>query len=230
MDANFSIFIDYDNTLIGRKNKIGPEYFFGIDNPNANHRQAINLIRYVIEFVLGWNFDEAYHMFDSYIYKLMKLDMLDDYLLWPDDILPGDTKYLLSIIYPGKIKLDAKQVIFDTYKRVLEENKQFPREYFTGTNGFYRYCTCLSYIFNYVRPFHSIPEMYEFMDSPEGKVFLMDYRLKIPADHLSIDIYKCLYAINQSEDSRLYYLFYCFYRELDLLDRKKSHQSSNEHF
>ena len=215
MSNDYSLFIDYDNVLIGRADRLSPDHFYGIEHPKANHRQAIILFKYVLENVLCWDIKQSISMFDEYIVKLMKLERMMDYIQWPADIIPGDTKFLLSLIYPDKLRVNIKQAIYETYRRVREENKQFPREYFNGTNGYYRFCTCLSYLFKYIKPMNSIPDMYEFINSPEGKKFLFDYRLKIPSDHLNIDLYNCLYTITSGEESTLYYHYFSFHRELN---------------
>ena len=65
------------------------------------------------------------------------------------------------------------------YRSVLEDEEQFPREYFSGTSGFQRFCHCFRYLIEHYKVFYTIEEAYRFFTTIEGKNFLALYRLKM---------------------------------------------------
>lgn len=208
-----SIYFDYENVLIGRQKNIGTYNFFGHDPGGANEQQALSCIRYCIEKILKWDLPQALLKFDEYIIKAMKMDKLISYIDWPPEVDYGAPKYILSLLYPDKIKIDRQALVETTFLRVLsdEKNPQFPREYFTGPNGFYRFCVCLKYLIENYKTFSSLDELYKYFLSPEGKKFLYAYRLKVPADQFDISIPDCIHYITADQpDGELYYCYYSF--------------------
>ena len=60
-----TIFLDYENTLIGRQKEFNSNNFYGPEPGGANQKKALTLIRYVIENILNWDMEEAVRKFDS---------------------------------------------------------------------------------------------------------------------------------------------------------------------
>lgn len=206
-----TLFMDYENSLIGMNKDIGIYNFYGAEAGGANQQRAIVCIKYVIENVLQWSVEEAIQKFDDYMISLMKLDRVVDFIRFPTEVKSRDTRYILSLIYPERIHMNLETMVLDIYKDVLAHEAQFPREYFAGANGFYRYCICLQYLITHYHPTTSIEELYSFISSTEGKRFLMEYRLKIPAEQLEINPLDCIYQLTkETEFSELYYHFYLF--------------------
>lgn len=108
-----------------------------------------------------------------------------------------------------------------TYKAVLNstDNKQFPREYFVGGDGFQRYCFCLKYIIENEKSFSSIEEIYDFFDSSKGKDFLDKFRLKTPAYQFYISIYDAIHNITR--DNKLGDFWY-YYKTFENACKKKA--------
>ena len=207
--------MDYENSLIGAGKDIGTYNFYGSECGGANQQRAIICIRYALEEVLGWSEEESVKKFDDYIIRLMKLERIVDFIKYPNEVRPRDPKYILSLVYPGYINLNLRQMIIDVYKSIIEKKAQFPREYFAGANGFYRYCICLEYLLTHYHPISSIDELYQFLTSSEGKKFLYTYRLKIPAEQLEINLLDCIYELTQDEpNSTLYFSLYKFLEEI----------------
>lgn len=213
-----SIFIDYDDVLIGKIPYVDSYNFYGSSPGGPNELKALSCIRYALEKILEWTPEEVIARFDRYMIRLMRLDKIITYIDYPIEVLYGDPKYILSLLYPDRVHLNAKKLAEKIYKRVLDASddadgplKQFPREYFSGGKGFKRFCYCLNYLIENYKPMSSVDEVYSFFLSPDGKKFLYDYRLKVPADQFSIDMLDVIRYITKEEpDSELYYRYYLF--------------------
>ena len=235
-----TIYIDYDDTLIGRTPCVNAYNFYGPKPGGANERKALECIRYALEKVLGWTPEEAVQKFDAYIIRIMKLESLVAYISFPIEVPCGNVRYILSLLYPGLVRVSQEKLVEETFEAVLESArkkeaarksggtveeehlKQFPREYFSGTDGFHRFACCVRYIIENYRPMGSVAEVYAFFSSPEGRRLLYDFRLKVPADLFAIDLMSVIRYITRDEpDSDLYFCYHAFLRELDALERKE---------
>ena len=54
-----TVFIDYDDTLIGRIDMVDNCNFYSISPGGANEMKAVSCIRYALEKILGWSEDEV---------------------------------------------------------------------------------------------------------------------------------------------------------------------------
>lgn len=218
-----TLYMDYENMLIGASKDIGLYNFYGAEPGGANQQRAIACIKYALENVLGWDVEESVKKFDTYMIHILKLERIVDFIRYPDEVPDRDPRYILSLVYPERVRLNLYQLVIETYKGVLEHEYQFPREYFAGANGFYRYCICLQYLIENYHPVTSLDELYSFITSSKGRRFLSKYRLKIPAEQLEIKPIDCIHELTKEEPfSRLYYTFYRFDQEYSLLLRKES--------
>lgn len=228
-----SAFIDYDDSLIGRIPYIDAYNFYGTNPGGPNERKALACIRYALEDILCWTPEESILKFDDYVIHEMKLEKVISYIDFPIEVPYGNAKYILSLLYPDKIKLNQQKLVEETFQSVLDagnksldENgekkserlKQFPREYFAGGQGFKRFCYCIKYIIENYKPMSSVEEVYHFFTSPSGKKMLYDFRLKVPADQFSINMLSVLrYITSEEPDGELYYCYYTFLSELNEL-------------
>lgn len=214
-----TLFMDYEDSLISETPKTIRDFdFFGVEPGGANQKRALSVIRYALEDVLGWDVETSTEKFDAYIIQVMKLDRFLDFIKYPIEIPEKSPRYILSLLYPERIKINYTQMVIDLYESVLSGDSQFPREYFMGIDGYYRFCICLQYLVEHRRPVSSLDELYTFITSPAGSNFLMENRLKVPAMQLQIDILSCLHEITRElEDSSLYYSFYRFLEQREAL-------------
>ena len=205
------IIYEYENTLIGRIKGIGAHNFYNDEPGGSNEQKALSCIRYCIEYVLGWDMEDTKEKFDNYIIETMKLSRLLAYIRWPAEVTYGNPKYILSLLYPTKIRYKRYEMIEEIYQNVLDETRQFPREYFVGSDGFYRFSVCLKYLFENYKTFRSCDELYRFILSPEGNRFLCEFKLRTPADQFDINIIDCIHYITSNDPaSELYYCYYSF--------------------
>lgn len=212
---------DYEMSLIS-DTKLGSGDFYDKTNKYSNQNKALICIRYAIENVLKWNVDEAIQKFDKYIIRVMKLEDVLNYIQWPDEIIKGDPKYILSLLYPERVKINMQKKTEELLVSILNSNhKQFPREFFTGTIGFYRYCACIKYLINNFKWFESAEEVYEYFLSPEGDEFLEKYKLKTPGVQLDINILNVLNVLLKGvENNDLFYSYYSFQKKYELISKQ----------
>lgn len=216
--------IDYDNSLIGRIAYVDAYNFYGPDAGGANQAKALGCIRYAIEDVLQWDEETAVKKFDEYMIQEMKLLKIMAYIDFPTEVPFGNAKYVLSLLYPNRVKMNQEKLIEDIYKEVLEgDGKQFPREYFAGGVGFKRFCYCIKFLLENYMPFNEIEDIYTFLDSPQGKKFLCRYRLKVPADQFAINMLDVVrYITKEEEDSDLVFHYIQWKKEYETLSEEKT--------
>ena len=216
------LYIAYEDYLIGRTPALSSYYFYGSEPGGANEKVAIQLIRYAIEKLLNWTVDTTVKRFDEYMIRQLKLERIILYIDYPTEVKKGSIEYILSLLYPAKMHLSQRILAERIYRSVLEDEEQFPREYFSGTSGFQRFCHCFRYLIEHYKVFYTIEEAYRFFTTIEGKNFLALYRLKVPAEQLGINILDALYEISKdNEHSQLYYCYYSFMeKESDSFSKK----------
>lgn len=212
MATDNTILVEYDDSLIGRSEYLDSSSFYSVAPGGVNQALALQVIRYAIEKMLEWEPKTAISRFDRYIIRLMNLSQVVRYIEYPPEIEYGDPRYILACLYPGRIKLDEQTLVQETYMRVLEAGSgddkkvQFPREYFSGGAGFRRFCFCLKYLVENTLEIRDIEELYNFFDSPAGKKYLYDFRLKVPAEQFSISMPDVIhYVTHDMPHTDLYY-------------------------
>lgn len=181
--------------MIGRQATISGFHFQKDTAGGENQKKALKCIRHCIERIMLWSPAQAREGFDGFFIENMKLTRFISYIYWPDDIPYGSTRYILSLLYPKQIKIRQKQMVEDIYIMVLNDECQFPHDYFVGSRGFNRYCRCLKYLFENYKIFSSPDEMFDFVNSPEGKIFLAEHKLATPGYQFGIDLNECVKKI-----------------------------------
>lgn len=208
-----SILVEYDDVLIGRKKAITKDYFYGETKRELNRIPVRQILKYAVTYLLEWDDDTAYYCFDEYMMQFLHLKDILKYIDYPDEVKKYDPHYTLSFINP-KIHIDEQTLIYDLFKRVNSgEESQFPRNYFLGGKGIMRYSYCIKYIIETELFPESIPEIYDFFSSSQGRKCIIDHHLRIAMVDYKIDIYYVIYAITASLPmSRFWYSYYLFRR------------------
>ena len=67
--------------------------------------------------------------FDEYMIRVMKLERLADFIVYPKEVPKRSPRYILSLIYPNRVHLNYQDLVLNIYKDVLAHKIQFPREY-----------------------------------------------------------------------------------------------------
>lgn len=205
------LFIEYDNILIGKQDDFSAYHFAGSKASQANEKRALACIKYAIEYVLGWTPEEASKKFDRYMIEQMKLTKLLKYIEWPIEIPKGDPDYIISLLYPEVKRLDPESMVLRIYKDVLDNHKQFPRDYFSGEDAYSRFAICLKYLVDHYHPFENIGEIYQFFHSVNGRKLLNEYRLLAPIEKYGINLDEAIRTITEDYyETDLYYEFWKF--------------------
>lgn len=210
----------YENTLIGRTDDISISYFSGMPPGGETEREVLEVFHYAFEELLGWEPGEVINKLDMYYIKKMKLVKLLQYIDYPIDIRKNNTKYILSLMYPNRVKIPPHERAEVIYKRVVETGCQFPKEYFSGMEGFYRYCSCFKMFFNLYYPVDSIKQIYSICFSQFGKKLLTDFRLLVPSKQFQICILNVIHECTEGADgAEFYYHYYRFLQNLNKTEK-----------
>ena len=171
-----SIFQEYDQVLLGNKESKLNKYFF---NSEYNEKTAIEIFRYALTYYLGWSADDIYYHLTYDVIKLMKLENLYKYIVFPCELnKEKDFYYIAILLFPKKYKLSRKELTTQLYKKILSgEFNKFPKGYMTGQLGMIRACFCLQYLISHNLYYNNIEELYETFFSPEGNKILKKYKL-----------------------------------------------------
>lgn len=203
------IISEYEHVLVGNLPKIPPRLFQ--NEPAANEQLALTVFKYAIEKLLQWTPKEAYKLFSPDVIETMKLTQLLNYIDFPTELTKNNTEYIVYLIYPKEVPYDFAKYVIQTYNKVLNGERRYPREYMYGNKGLIRASICLQYAIKNNIVFHSVEEMYRFFCSPNGLAFLKEKKL--------YQLYKSFYktplqflhfSLPDGLKNELYYNYYTF--------------------
>ena len=152
---------EYEEVLIGNRKKISSGYF--LFDKKGNERVALSVVRYAIENLLGWDVHTAIRLFNSNYISFMKLDQMIKYIAFPSDVTKDDTEYILYLLYPKYVDYDVKRYTLRIYKKVMNNECRYPKDYMYGYLGMLRAKICLQYAINQNCLFKSADDLYSFL-------------------------------------------------------------------
>lgn len=172
-----SVMLEYDEMLIGKRKKL-PLIFFS-NGTTANHRLALEIMKYSFETYLQWTPMEICDWLTMDIIKQLKLNSLLRYIIYPKELeITSDLFYMAKLLYPSSISFSQTELILYVYKRMLSSKRgKFPKEFFNGVNGIYRATVCLRYMIEHYIPFDNIPQLYQLFASPKISKLLRTYKI-----------------------------------------------------
>lgn len=146
----------------------------------ADEKIALKVIRYAIEYYLGWTPEEAYEKFDMDIVNRMKLEAAVLSIDYPEECFSGgDCAYIISLLYP-EIQYDNDAAVIREYNRSFNTGGRLPSNFYTDLYGKVRAVTVLRYIIA-EKLFGVQPvELYDLFYGRMAKKFLAKYRLTEP--------------------------------------------------
>ena len=162
---------EYEEVLIGNRKKISSGYF--LFDKKGNERVALSVVRYAIENLLGWDVHTAIRLFNSNYISFMRLDQMIKYIAFPSDV----TKYILYLLYPKYVDYDVKRYTLRIYKKVMNNECRYPKDYMYGYLGMLRAKICLQYAINQNCLFKSADDLYSFFASKECIKYLKANKL-----------------------------------------------------
>ena len=173
--VKLGIINEYEEMLIGNRKKISSGYF--LFDKKGNERVALSVIRYAIENLLGWDVHTAIRLFTSNYISFMKLDQMIKYIAFPSDVTKDDTEYILYLLYPKYVDYDVKRYTLRIYKKVMNNECRYPKDYMYGYLGMLRAKICLQYAINQNCLFKSADDLYNFFASKECIKYLKANKL-----------------------------------------------------
>lgn len=164
----------------GKKRISFSKDYFGASAPDSE-RNAIEVFRIAVEVFLRWSPEDCKERLNKDIVSAMSLDKPYKFLPFPP-YLDRDTEYwyVAHILYPDRIPFDGNKITRDVYINILNDSKyKFPKKFFDSADGRERAGTCLRYYIEHYEVFHSIPDMYKYFASPEGRKALDNHGLRL---------------------------------------------------
>ena len=239
---NAEILYEYERLLMGEKKNISRSLFEGSDKDKQD--TALVFIRYAVEYFLRWTPKQAESCLDEATLKLMKLDKVMPYIIFPKELNPRrDYFYLAHLLYPDKIKYTPNALTLHLYREILREGgdgendkkSKFPKEYMSGERGRTKACVCFRYMLqNYCSDIiKNTRDMYRIFSEPKGTTILKKYGLYLVCFDLydtPVDfVHDVLGDMQQDETLFFYYKFQYFYsRALSKIIRDERAEGQDE--
>ena len=197
---------EYEQILIGRRQAFSHEMFhYG---PAGNERQALAVIRYAAEYLLGWSPEQSSVFFTYPLMKYMHLDPLMKYIRFPSGLTPEDTDYIFYLLYPSKVPYDFTRHVIQIYERVLDSDERYPKHFLYGAKGIARANICLRYALQKNKVFHSLKDAYHSFAAKDGIQFLKDNKLYDMCHYFFDSPLEYFHNCMDTEKSALYYNYY----------------------
>ena len=219
---------EYEKILMGQEDADLMKFFQGSEK--EREQNALKIWKYALENFLHWKPREAKQYINSELVKEMHLDKITKYISFPCELNPKkDYIYVLSVLYPDKIKLNRKHMIIHYFNSVIEKDDEgrFVKGYFSDEDGREKACICLMHVLTNFANYSSIDEIYKdfFMDG--GFALIKKYKLKYPCYSLFESQIDFLHAaLPETQRNEFLYNYYKFRqgrknlaKELKTLDR-----------
>lgn len=162
--------------MIGKRKGFSDAFFGKESIASANN--ALQVMRYAFTRYLRWSPDAIKEKMTKELMEKLHLLELMKYIDYPIEYNKNrDYFYLVSLVFrSGKLTMRDKTV--HTYERVLSgEQTKYPKDYFSGSDGYVRAGICLQYMINHYISFSSFNELYSIFSTEEGYAYLKQYKL-----------------------------------------------------
>lgn len=200
----------YDELMLGGMDRIGSRLFFSVSGNPENEKAALELIRYSVDYYLGWTPKEASRRFsEETLRKLGIYEEVKGRIICPPetkDTPEAERQFLLSKLYPKQCTYDPGPFVEAFYERALLIGR-LPEGFFgDGEAGRTRAGICLLLALRN-DGFSSEEQMYRLMGSRSAARWLQEKKLKKYCDtHFSTPADLLKSVLPASEDSKRFYL------------------------
>lgn len=215
-NINRKLLNEYTHILMGEQTKYSKDFFIKKLGSTANDTYALEVFRYAFEIFLGWSPEEAGNRICPEVIKMMKLDMVMNYLKLPPEVLKEeDYKYIVYRLYP-QINYDIENLTIKVFKDVLSgKRERFSKNYFVGRDGKKRAYICLLWLINkpeFPEIFYSSEDIYKYFSIPsKGEKFLNSNKLQnVMKKEFGDPVSYIHEALDSSEKNEFYYHYYKF--------------------
>ena len=218
------VIYEYEEILIGKEQKYTKEIFDS--SPEENERITLEVFRYAFDTYLRWDIDYLRKYLTLDVIEQLQLTSLLKYIRFPSELnKKQNMDYLVDVLYPGKVKMDFRTSVVDTYKKVIKNTKdnKLPKGFFAENTGLLRANICLQYILTEYKVFETIEDLYGFFACSDGSKFLKKYRLYDACndfyDYPLEFLHNALPKSQQNDFLFHYYMFRIKYGEMKRLEK-----------
>lgn len=211
MDILKSAIAEYEDTLLGKRKAVSSYYFsYG---KTGNMKLALQIMKHAFETYLNWSPLDLRDYITMEVLERVKVRSLLKYIEFPPELNPKeDLFYIAWLIYPETVHFNSKELTLRVYKSLLDKTIQkFPKEFFTGTDGYSRAQICLRYIIEqYLNP-STIKELYEFFSTLECQKFLRKHKLLVICrDLFDTPVHYLHISLSKKQQDDFWYRYYDF--------------------
>lgn len=207
------VIYEYEQALLGKKKNIDGDVFRY--SSYGNELLALDVFKYAIENIMHWTPDEAYNGLNGKVIDLLRLRHLVKFVSFPPEFDPDkDFYYIVSKIYPDKIKINIKKRTLIMYQQILSGKiKKFPKRFVEGRDGEMRAIFCLKYAIRNYGTFESTEDLYRAFSDSAGIEFLKKVKLYLPCTTLfdyPIDFLHATFSKDEQAYNQFIYSMYKF--------------------
>lgn len=228
----------YDQVLLGKKRTCGKELFESTINGRkeynpADEERSIKIIKYALEYYLGWSPVQIWENINMEVLEKMKLgSLVNQRIKYPVELLDEEEnlKYLVCRMYPGLYHYHPEQAVANYYDRVLAgEIKRFKKGFFSkdDNSGKDRAAICLRRALEIDGRFGSREEMYDYFCRSEGRQFISTHKLGSACrDLFEFPVCFLHYAVfpltPKEERSHFQFYYYkCYFNEVNEKQKRR---------
>lgn len=172
-----SVIYEYEEYLIGNRKTMNQNMFNS--GKVTNEAMALAIMDYAFRKYLRWHPVEIRDRIDRKLLDMLKLTRLVKFIPFPEELNPkSDYFFIVWRLYPETVNYTYEERVYHVYKQVLSgQATKFPKEYYSGEDGYERAILCFRYMIENRSGFHTIPEMYEYFSTNKGFTMLKKNKL-----------------------------------------------------
>ncbi|WP_024859137.1 hypothetical protein [Ruminococcus albus] len=223
-----AIILEYEEILV-EKRRQASTYYFG-DNADRNNSIAVEIFRYLIENILGWDSETAEQRLDLEILKNYKVDKYLSYINFYNEpngkarfytseengeahkkMVKSDIQVLLKYVFGPRYHLDEREMIIVTYNDLLNGViKKFPKHFFDVINdGKLKVAICLQHAITQQQNFENIEDVYRLFGDRNILKWLDKWKLRDIAEQFYDSPIDFLHdALPETEKDEVFYNYY----------------------
>ena len=154
-----TLLLSYQNYLLGETERFR---FVPVKmTKEQTSEKALRIVKWVIEELLEWTPQQAMDHFGDKEVNAYKLKGIIKKIIIPEEMGHSNYQYILSLIFPDKIKYNPSEGIIKMWDEILSgERKRFQYNIFNDEEGKKRACILLNEFNNRYLPVSGIEELY----------------------------------------------------------------------
>lgn len=223
-----ALILEYEEILCGKRRQFST-YYFG-ENKDRNNAVAVEIFRYLIVNILGWDPETAEQKVNFELLKQYKLDKYLSYINFTNEpngkvrfyttkndgevhkrMVRSDIQILLKYVFGDRYKVNERSIIIETYMELLNGDlKKFPKHFFDVVNdGKLKVAICLQHAISLQNDFESIEDVYRLFGDRNILKWLDKWKLRDIAEQFYESPIDFLHdALPESEKDDIFYDYY----------------------